>query len=79
MKCTFERYCFNTPVGFIRAMKKAGYNLITLANNHCCMDRDEEGIIKVSQKNLVETGRCFYRAFSRYVAECERKIPLVKR
>ena len=45
MRYTFERYCFNTPEGFIRAMKKMGVDMLTLANNHC-MDRDEEGLIK---------------------------------
>ncbi len=45
MRYTFERYCFNTPIGYIRALKEFGVNLITLANNHC-MDRGEEGIWK---------------------------------
>ncbi|MBQ5927523.1 MAG: CapA family protein, partial [Clostridia bacterium] len=25
MRYTFERYCFNTPVAFIQAMKRAGF------------------------------------------------------
>ena len=40
---TCERYCFNTPEEALDAMKKAGFDLLTLANNHC-MDRGEAGI-----------------------------------
>ena len=45
MLYTHERYCFNTPEGILDALHGAGFNLLTLANNHC-MDRGEEGIRK---------------------------------
>ena len=45
LEYTHERYCFNTPIGFLEAIKSAGFNLLSLANNHC-MDRGEEGIIR---------------------------------
>lgn len=40
---TNERYCFNTPVEALEDLKKNGFDLVTLANNHC-MDRKIEGI-----------------------------------
>jgi len=45
LKYTWERYCFNTPASFLHSMKKAGFDLVSLANNHC-MDRKETGILK---------------------------------
>lgn len=45
MLYTHERYCFNTPEGILDALGDAGFDLLTLANNHC-MDRGEEGIRK---------------------------------
>lgn len=44
MLYTHERYCFNTPEGILDALKKSGFHMLTLANNHC-MDRGEQGII----------------------------------
>ena len=41
---TNERYCFNTPNEFLDMLKNAGFNLLSLANNHC-MDRGEEGML----------------------------------
>ena len=41
---TNERYCFNTPDEFLDMLKAAGFNLLSLANNHC-MDRGEEGML----------------------------------
>ena len=40
---THEQYCFNTPDSFVGALKKFGFDLVSLANNHC-MDRNEQGI-----------------------------------
>lgn len=54
MLYTHERYCFNTPEGYAEAMKRAGFDMITLANNHC-MDRGEEGIIR-TLSNLHKIG-----------------------
>ena len=45
-------YCFNTPLEFARAIKKAGIKLINTANNHC-MDRDYSGLL-ATLKNLDE-------------------------
>mgnify|MGYP000887682816 FL=1 len=41
---TNERWCFNTPDAALIALKKIGFDLLTLANNHC-MDRDHIGIV----------------------------------
>ena len=41
---TNERYCFNTPDEFLDMLKEAGFDLLSLANNHC-MDRGEEGML----------------------------------
>ena len=43
MQYTYERYRFNTPASYLDALKNCGFDLLTLANNHC-MDRGEEGI-----------------------------------
>ena len=54
MEFTHERYCFNTPESYLSALKECGFNLLTLANNHC-MDRDEQGIIN-TLKNCHNAG-----------------------
>ena len=41
---TCERYCFNTPDSVLDALKKIGFDLLSLANNHA-MDRGQEGIL----------------------------------
>lgn len=43
LRYTCERYSFNTPDGYVTSLKKAGFDLLCLANNHV-MDRGEEGI-----------------------------------
>ena len=54
MEFTHERYCFNTPENYLTALKECGFDLLTLANNHC-MDRDEQGIIN-TLKNCLNAG-----------------------
>ena len=54
LEYTHERYSFNTPVAFLEAIKDCGFNLLSLANNHC-MDRGEDGIIN-TLKNCKEYG-----------------------
>ena len=44
LRYTHERYCFNTPDGILDSLKETGFDMLTLANNHC-MDRGEEGIL----------------------------------
>lgn len=44
LEYTHERYSFNTPAGFLAAIKDCGFDMLSLANNHC-MDRGEQGII----------------------------------
>ena len=73
MRYTFERYCFNTPVGFIRAMKRMGVDMLTLANNHC-MDRDEEGIVKTLQ-NCKQEG---FETIGLYESEQDRDKLFIK-
>lgn len=41
---THSRWCFNTPEASLDALKKTGFDLISLANNHA-MDRKQTGII----------------------------------
>lgn len=41
---THSRWCFNTPDEALDALKKTGFDLISLANNHA-MDRKQAGII----------------------------------
>ena len=54
LKYTFERYSFNTPIAFLDAIKDCGFDMLSLANNHC-MDRKEEGIIN-TLKNCHDKG-----------------------
>ncbi|MDY3928575.1 MAG: M14-type cytosolic carboxypeptidase [Clostridia bacterium] len=42
-KYTHERYCFNTPEEALLTLKLNGFDLFTLANNHC-MDRGISGL-----------------------------------
>ena len=41
---THERYCFNTPEQALEALKESGFDVVTLANNHC-MDRGQAGML----------------------------------
>lgn len=45
LRFTFERYAFNTSENYLVSLKKAGFDLLSLANNHV-MDRGEEGLLK---------------------------------
>ena len=42
---THEVYSFNTPDSFVYAMKDAGINYVSTANNHC-LDRGIDGLIR---------------------------------
>lgn len=41
---THERYCFNSPDEVLDSLKKIGFDLLSLANNHA-MDRKQAGIL----------------------------------
>ena len=73
MKYTYERYCFNTPESFLTAIKKCGFNLVTLANNHC-MDRGETGLVKTIE-NCKKAG---LETIGTYATEEERNKVFVK-
>jgi len=73
LKYTFERYCFNSPVSFIEAMKRCGFNLLTLANNHA-MDRDEQGILNTLE-NCHKAG---FDTVGMYATKEERNTIYVK-
>ena len=73
MKYTFERWCFNTPKSFLTPLKNCGFNLLTLANNHC-MDRGEEGI-KRTLENCHDVG---FETIGIYASEQERDRVFVK-
>lgn len=51
---TNETTLFNTPIDFARAIKDAGINMVTTANNHC-LDRGIDGL-KRTIENLMEVG-----------------------
>lgn len=40
---TCEQWCFNAPIEFAEAVKRAGIDVVATANNHC-LDRGSEGI-----------------------------------
>lgn len=70
---THERYCFNTPSGILDALKKSGFNMLTLANNHC-MDRGEQGII-----NTLDNCRKYgFDTIGLYESEEERNKIFIK-
>lgn len=46
--------CFNTPDAFLEAVKDAGFDILTTANNHC-MDTGKAGLIRTLDK-LDEAG-----------------------
>ena len=73
MLYTHERYCFNTPEGYAEALKRAGFDLITLANNHC-MDRWEEGILR-TLANLRGMG---FDTLGMYATQEERDTIFIK-
>jgi len=41
---THTRYCFNTPDEMLTALKKTGFDMLSLANNHA-MDRKQAGLL----------------------------------
>lgn len=51
---TNKLYEFNTPIAFARALKDAGVNLVTTANNHC-LDRGLPGLFS-TVANLDQAG-----------------------
>ncbi|MDY3006752.1 CapA family protein [Anaerococcus porci] len=44
-KYSNDIYSYNTPDSFINEVSKAGFDLVTTANNHC-LDRGKEGLIR---------------------------------
>lgn len=49
-----EETVFNTPIEFAKAIKEAGVDIVTLANNHC-LDRGKEGLFN-TVKNVRSVG-----------------------
>lgn len=56
---TFEPFSFNTPNGFAKELKKIGFDLVSVANNHC-LDRGGVGakntIKNLKKINLIPSG-----------------------
>ena len=73
MEFTRERYSFNTPEGYLTALKECGFKLLTLANNHC-MDRGEGGIVN-TLKNCRDAG---FDTVGIYASKEERDTPFIK-
>lgn len=73
MEFTRERYSFNTPEGYLTALKECGFKLLTLANNHC-MDRGEQGIVN-TLKNCRDAG---FDTVGIYASKEERDTPFIK-
>lgn len=65
--------CFNTPDSFLDAVKDAGFNLLTTANNHC-MDTGQAGLVRTLDK-LDEAG---IEHFGTYRSQEERNTILYK-
>lgn len=65
--------CFNTPDSFLDAVKDAGFNLLTTANNHC-MDTGQAGLVRTLDK-LDEAG---IEHFGTYRSQEERDTILYK-
>ena len=59
---------FNAPIELSQALKKAGINLYSLANNHC-LDRNVEGL-KATLENVRDLG---FRTTGAYLSEEERE------
>ncbi len=73
MQYTHERYCFNTPEGILDALKDCGFDMLTLANNHC-MDRGEQGII-----NTLDNCRKYgFDTVGIYKSEQESNVTFIK-
>lgn len=45
LRYSFERYSFNTPLAFAKAVQAAGFSLVSTANNHC-LDRGTQGLCR---------------------------------
>ena len=73
LKYTYERYRFNTPIEFLDAIKSAGFDMLTLANNHC-MDRGEEGLLNTI-KNCKQKG---FDVLGVYESEDQRNEIFIK-
>ena len=58
---------FNAPIALSHALKKAGINLYSFANNHC-MDRDVEGL-QATLKNVRDLG---FHTTGAYLSKEER-------
>ncbi len=70
---TRERFSFNTPEGILDSLKSSGFDMLTLANNHC-MDRGEQGILN-TLKNCREYG---FDTIGIYASEDERNQIFIK-
>ena len=73
MLYTYERFRFNSPTGILDALKNCGFDMLTLANNHC-MDRGEQGIVKT----LDNCQRYGFDTVGIYRTESERNTTFVK-
>ena len=73
LRYTHQRYCFNTPETILDALGECGFDLFTLANNHC-MDRGEEGIVQTLQ-NCHDRG---FETIGIYATQEERDRVFVK-
>lgn len=56
---TFEPYSFNSPIKFLQELKKIGFDILSIANNHC-LDRGELGAIRTIEElknfNIIPSG-----------------------
>lgn len=65
---TFEPYSFNSPTNFIKELKNIGFDVLSIANNHC-FDRGELGAINTIRNlkkiNIVPSG-IYYKSEKNY-------------
>lgn len=66
---THDMYSFNTPDSFVCAMKRAGINYVSTANNHC-LDRGIDGLVRT----LELLDKCGIKHFGTYKNK-EQRIP----
>ncbi len=59
-KIKYQQYKFTSPIEFAEAVKNAGFNFVTTANNHC-LDNGKNGIKEtIDALNEIRTCKYWY-------------------
>lgn len=70
---TNEMYCFNTPESYLASLKKYGFRLLALANNHA-LDRGEDGL----SATIANCKKYGFDTVGAYASQSERDAVMVK-